>query len=86
LEDIPEFYSAIKKNELQIIIILSEVSQVQKAKDYMFPLICGMQAKYKCKQYYEKQITLRGGHIQEREGKRRKLKRIWSFTRINIEL
>jgi hypothetical protein len=26
-------------------------------------------------QYYEKQVMLRGGHIQEREGKRRKLKR-----------
>jgi hypothetical protein len=26
-------------------------------------------------QYYEKQVTLRGGHICEREGKRRKLRR-----------
>jgi hypothetical protein len=26
-------------------------------------------------QYYGKQVTLRGGHIQEREGKRRKLRR-----------
>jgi hypothetical protein len=25
--------------------------------------------------YYEKQVMLRRGHIQEREGKRRKLKR-----------
>jgi hypothetical protein len=25
-------------------------------------------------QYYEKQVTLRGGYIQEREGKRRKLR------------
>jgi hypothetical protein len=29
-------------------------------------------------QYREKQVTLRGGHIQEREGKRRKLRRrVW---------
>jgi hypothetical protein len=26
-------------------------------------------------QYYEKQVTLKGGHIQDREGKRRKLRR-----------
>jgi hypothetical protein len=26
-------------------------------------------------QYYEKQVTLRGGHIPEREGKRRKLRK-----------
>jgi hypothetical protein len=26
-------------------------------------------------QYYEKKVTLRGGHIQEREGKRRTLRR-----------
>jgi hypothetical protein len=25
--------------------------------------------------YYEKQVTLKGGHIGEREGKRRKLRR-----------
>jgi hypothetical protein len=30
---------------------------------------------YKFKQYYEKQVTLRGGHIQEGKGKIRKLKR-----------
>jgi hypothetical protein len=26
-------------------------------------------------QYYEKQVTLWGGHMQEREGKRRRLRR-----------
>jgi hypothetical protein len=45
-----EFYSAIKKNEMLLYadkwmkledIILSEVSQVQKAKGCMFSLICG---------------------------------------------
>jgi hypothetical protein len=44
-----EFYSAIKKNEILLFtgkwmelesIILSEVSQVQKAKGHMFSLIC----------------------------------------------
>jgi hypothetical protein len=51
-----EFYSAIKKNEILSFagkwmelenIILSEVSQAQKAKGCMFSLICGMQAQYK---------------------------------------
>jgi hypothetical protein len=46
-----EFYSAIKKNENLSFagkwmglenIILSEVSQVQKAKGHMFSLICGL--------------------------------------------
>jgi hypothetical protein len=46
-----EFYSAIKKNEIlpfagkwteQENIILSEVSQIQKAKGLMFSLICGI--------------------------------------------
>jgi hypothetical protein len=46
-----EFYSAIKKNEIFLLagkwmeledIILSEASQVQKAKDHMFSLICGI--------------------------------------------
>jgi hypothetical protein len=47
-----EFYSATKKNEILSFagkwmelenIILSEVSQVQKAKSCMFSLICGIQ-------------------------------------------
>jgi hypothetical protein len=46
-----EFYLAIKKNEILSFagkwielenIILSEVSQVQKAKSHMFSLICGV--------------------------------------------
>jgi hypothetical protein len=43
-------------------IILSEISQVQKAKVQMFSLICGIQTQYKYKQYYEKQVMLRGSH------------------------
>jgi hypothetical protein len=47
-----EFYSATKKNEILSFsgkwmelenIILSEVSQVQKAKSHMFSLICGLE-------------------------------------------
>jgi hypothetical protein len=49
-------------------IILSEVSQVQKAKDCIFSIICRIQTQYKYKQHYEKQVMLREGHIQEREG------------------
>jgi hypothetical protein len=46
-----EFYSAMKKNEILSFgskwmkletIILSEVSQVQKTKNRMFSLICGL--------------------------------------------
>jgi hypothetical protein len=46
-----EFYSATKKNEILSFagkwmelenIILSEVSQAQKAKNHMFSLICGI--------------------------------------------
>jgi hypothetical protein len=46
-----EFYSATKKNEILPFvgkwmrlenIILSEVSQAQKAKSHMFSLICGI--------------------------------------------
>jgi hypothetical protein len=45
------FYSAMKKNEILSFaskwmelenIILSEVSQAQKAKNHMFSLICGL--------------------------------------------
>jgi hypothetical protein len=45
-----EFYSVLKKNEILLFAgkwlklenILSEVSQVQKAKGHMFSLICGI--------------------------------------------
>jgi hypothetical protein len=46
-----EFYSAIKKNEISSFadkwmklenIILSEVTQVQKAKGHIFSLMCGI--------------------------------------------
>jgi hypothetical protein len=48
-----EFYSATKKSEILLFtgklmelenIILSEASQVQKAKSHMFSLICGIWA------------------------------------------
>jgi hypothetical protein len=61
-----EFYSAIKKTEILFFagkwvevesIMLSEVSQVQTTKGRMLSLICGRQAQYKYKQYYEKQVT-----------------------------
>jgi hypothetical protein len=40
-----------------------------------FSLICGLETQYKYKQYYEKQATLKRVHIQEGEGKRRKLRK-----------
>jgi hypothetical protein len=77
-----EFYSAQRRMKFchlqvnewnQRTSFLSEVSQVQKVKSYMFSLICKIWIPYKYKQYFETLITGRGGHIQEREGKRRKL-------------
>jgi hypothetical protein len=50
-------------------IILSEVSQVPKAKSHMFSFICD---PIQIQQYYEEQVTLTGGHIWQKEGKRRK--------------
>jgi hypothetical protein len=47
---------------IKLEIILSEVSQVQKAKALMFSFIIGIQAQYKSKQYHEKQVILKGGH------------------------
>jgi hypothetical protein len=67
-----EFYSATKKNEILLFagrwmelenIILTEVSQVQKAKSRMFSLICGIYRPKTIQQYYVKKVTLRGGHI-----------------------
>jgi hypothetical protein len=61
----------MKKNEILLFagkwielenIILSEVSQVQKAKGHMFSLMW-KKTQYKYKQYYEKQVMLRGSHI-----------------------
>jgi hypothetical protein len=49
-------------------IILSEVNQLQRAKCHMFFLICEIKAQYKYKQYYEKQIMLRGGRGRVKEG------------------
>jgi hypothetical protein len=40
----------------------------------MFSLTCGIQTQQKYRQFYEKQVILRGGYILERECKRRKLR------------
>jgi hypothetical protein len=65
-----EFYSATKKNEILSFtgkwmelenIILSKVSQAQKAKSLVFCLNCGTQIQ----QYYETLVTLRGGQAQK---------------------
>jgi hypothetical protein len=56
-------------------VILSEVSQVQKAKmSHVFSHMWNTDL-IQIQQYYEKQIMLRRSHIQEGEGKRRKLRR-----------
>jgi hypothetical protein len=69
-----EFYSVTKKNEIlsfagkwmeQENIILSEVSQVQKAKSLIFSHMWNIDLK-QIQQYYEKQVTLRGGHTKGR--------------------
>jgi hypothetical protein len=52
-----EFYSDTKKNEILSFmskwmemenIILSKISQAQKAKNHMFSLMCGLQTQNKC--------------------------------------
>jgi hypothetical protein len=69
-----EFYSNIKKNEILSFTdkwmelensILNEVTHAQKSKRHMFSLICGLYTLYKYKQYYVKQVMLRGGHKKE---------------------
>jgi hypothetical protein len=66
-----EFYSATKKNEILSFaskwmqlenIILSEVSQAQKDKGrHVFSHMWNTDPT-QMQQYYEKQVTLRGGH------------------------
>jgi hypothetical protein len=62
----------MKKNEIESFadkymepenIILPEFSQAQKIEGCIFSHICGIYGQYKYKQYYEKQVMLRGGHI-----------------------
>jgi hypothetical protein len=66
-----EFYSATKKNEILSFsdkwmelenIILSEVSQVQKAKSHVPSQMWNIDL-IQIHQYYEKQDMLRRGHI-----------------------
>jgi hypothetical protein len=68
-----EFYSATQKSEILSLagkwveledIILSEISQVQKAKYYMFSLICVIWVQYKYKQYYE-YIKIHTEHVSK---------------------
>jgi hypothetical protein len=51
-------------------ISLSEVSQFRRAKVTWFFFFSYVECRY----YYEKQVMLRGGHIQEGKFKRRKLR------------
>jgi hypothetical protein len=55
----------------------------------MFSFVCEIWNEYKYKQYYEKQIMLRGGHIWEREGKKGSKEGEYGwcsfYTRMNIE-
>jgi hypothetical protein len=54
----------MKKNEIlsfagkwmELENIVSDITQVQKAKGCMFSLKCGMQTQSKYKQFYEKQV------------------------------
>jgi hypothetical protein len=78
-----EFHLAIKKNENLSFsrkwvelenIILSEISQAQKAKNHIFSHMWNID-QLQIQQCYEKHVTLRGYRIQEGKGKRRKLRR-----------
>jgi hypothetical protein len=74
-----EFYSATKKNEILSFtgkwmelenIILSEVSQAQKAKNCMFSLICYHRPKTNAA--YGTWVTLRRGHSMGKRGQGKK--------------
>jgi hypothetical protein len=78
-----EFCSATKKNEILSFtskwielenIILSNISQAQKAKNHMFSLICGLQTKTNAVILLDMGCTLRGEHAQEKYRKERKCK------------
>jgi hypothetical protein len=69
-----EFYSAMKRNEILSFasklmesenIILSEVSQAQKAKNPMFSLIRRLRSKTNAVILLNIGHMLRGGHIEE---------------------
>jgi hypothetical protein len=71
-----EFYSVTKKNEIlsftskwmeQENIILSEVSQAQKAKNRMFSLICGLQTQNTCSNITGHGENVHGGIGKEKE-------------------
>jgi hypothetical protein len=73
--------STTKKNEMLSFagkwmelenIILIEVSQLQNTRSHIFSHMWNTDL-IQILQYYVKQVMLRGGHIQEGEGKRRKL-------------
>jgi hypothetical protein len=66
-------FTRIKKNEILPLagkwmelenIILSEVSQAQKAKSCMFSYMWNIDL-IQIQQYYVKLVTLRGGHMEE---------------------
>jgi hypothetical protein len=71
-----EFYSATKKNEILSFadewtemknLILNDVNQVQKAKATYFLSHVEYRPNINTA-IFEKQVTLRGGHIQDRKG------------------
>jgi hypothetical protein len=56
-------------------ITLSEVNQVQKAKSHIFFSHLWSIDLIQIEKFYEKQVMIREGYLQEGEGKRRKLRR-----------
>jgi hypothetical protein len=54
---------------------LNEDNRIQTAKGHMFSSHMWNIDLIQIQQYSEKQVTLRGGHIREREDKRRKIRR-----------
>jgi hypothetical protein len=78
-----EFYSAMKKNEILLFtskwmelenIILSEVSQAQKAKNLCLPSYADFRPKTNKVRLLDMGHTLRGKHITRGIGKGRKPK------------
>jgi hypothetical protein len=78
-----EFYSATKKNEILSFaskwmelenIILSKVSQAQKARNSMSPSFADYRSKTNAVILLDLGHTQRGEHAQEKQGKERKPK------------
>jgi hypothetical protein len=65
---------SIADKQVELEIILIEISQEHKVNSQFFPHIWNIDL-IQIQQYYDKQVTVTGGHIWEEDGKRGKLRK-----------